>query len=104
MSRATVSLSVTTATASLPVAWRLYLPESRAQDPERRETAGVLEEISFATKPAIALEQIRRAVAEEIPMAPVLGDAGYGNDTQFREGVTGLSLRYVLGVSSSTTV
>lgn len=102
--RVAVSLSVTTATASLPVAWRLYLPESWAQDPERRKTAGVPEEISFETKPAIALEQIRGAVAEGIATAPVLGDAGYGNDTQFREGVTGLSLRYVLGVSSSTTV
>ena len=102
--RVAVSLSMTTATASLPVAGRLYLPESWAQDRERRETAGVPEEISFATKPAIALEQIRRAVAEGIPTAPVLGDAGYGNDTQFREGVTGVRLRYVLGVSSSTTV
>ena len=49
-------------------------------------------------------QQIRGAVEEGIPTAPVLGDAGYGNDTQFREGVTALSLLYVLGVSSSTTV
>jgi SRSO17 transposase len=102
--RVAVSLSVTTATASLPVAWRLYLPESWAQDPERRETVGVPEEISFETKPAIALKQIGGAVAEGIPTAPVVGDAGYGNDTQFRDGVTGLRLRYVLGVTSSTTV
>src|SRR6202050_2285246 len=102
--RVAVSLSVTTQTASLPVAWRLYLPESWAQDAKRREQAGVPEEISFETKPAIALQQIRGAVEEEIPTAPVLGDAGYGNDTQFREGVTGLNLLYVLGVSSSTTV
>ena len=102
--RVAVSLSVTTQTASLPVAWRLYLPESWAQDLKRREQAGVPEEISFETKPAIALQQIRGAVEEEIPTAPVLGDAGYGNDTQFREGVTGLNLLYVLGVSSSTTV
>src|ERR1700691_1672816 len=102
--RVALSLSVTTQTASLPVAWRLYLPESWAQDPERREQAGVPEEISFETKPAIALQQIGGAVEEGIPTAPVLGDAGYGNDTQFREGVTALHLLYVLGVSSSTTV
>jgi hypothetical protein len=102
--RVAVSLSVTTQTASLPVAWRLYLPESWAQDPGRREQAGVPEEMSFATKPAIALQQIRGAVEEGIPTAPVLGDAGYGNDTQFRQGVTALGLLYVLGVSSSTTV
>jgi SRSO17 transposase len=76
-----VSSSVTTVTASLPVAWRLYLPESWAQEPERRETAGVPEEISFATKPATALEQIRRAVAAGVPTAQVLGGTGYGNDT-----------------------
>jgi SRSO17 transposase len=102
--RVAVSLSVTTATASLPVAWRLYLPESWAQDPPRREAAGVPKEIPFETKPAIALAQIRGAVAEGIPTAPVVGDAGYGNDTQFRDGVTALSLGYVLGVTSSTTV
>jgi SRSO17 transposase len=102
--RVAVSLSVTTKTASLPVAWRLYLPESWAQDPERREQAGVPEEIRFATKPAIALQQIRGAVEEGIPTAPVLGDARYGNDTQFRGGVSALRLLYVLGVSSSTTV
>src|SRR5579863_243396 len=102
--RVAVSLSVTTQTASLPVAWRLYLPESWARDPERREQAGVPEEISFETKPAIALQQIGGAVKEGIPTAPVLGDAGYGNDSQFREGVTALHLLYVLGVSSSTTV
>jgi SRSO17 transposase len=80
------------------------LPESWAQDQERREQAGVPEEIRFATKPAIALQQMGGAMKEGIPTAPVLGDAGYWNDTQFREGVTALRLLYVLGVSSSTTV
>src|SRR5208282_5746257 len=65
--RVAVSLSVTTKTVSLPVAWRLYLPESWAQDPERRGQAGVPEEITFATKPAIALKQIGGAVEEGIP-------------------------------------
>jgi SRSO17 transposase len=86
------------------VAWRLYLPESWAQDRERREQAGVPESIDFETKPAIALKQIGGAVEEGIPTAPVLGDAGYGNDTQLRDGVTALGLLYVLGVTSSTTV
>ena len=102
--RAAVSSSVATQRASLPVAWRLYLPESWAQDQERREQVGVPEEINFATKPAIALQQIRGAVEQGIPAAPLLGDAAYGNDTQFREGVTALRLLYSLGVSSSTTV
>jgi len=102
--RVAVSLSVTTAGASLPVAWRLYLPESWAQDRERRETAGVPEEISFATKPAIALQQIRWAVEEGIPRAPVIADAGYGNETSFRENLAALDLSYALGVHRDTTV
>lgn len=102
--RVAVSLSVTTATASLPVAWRLYLPESWTQDPERRKTAGVPEEIVFETKPAIALQQIRRAIEEGIPVAPVVGDTGYGNETSFREMLTVWGLPYVLGVNRATTV
>jgi SRSO17 transposase len=102
--RVAVSLSVTTETASLPVAWRLYLPESWAQDRERRKTAGVPEEIRFETKPAIALGQIRWAWEEGIPRAPVVGDAGYGNETWFREALTALGPPYVLGVNRATTV
>ena len=102
--RVAVSLSVTTDHASLPVAWRLYLPESWARDRERRQATGVPEEIRFQTKPAIALAQIRQAVKKEVPSAPVLADSGYGNDTQFREGITELELPYVVGVHENMTV
>src|SRR5213082_521307 len=58
-----VTLSVANEHASLPVAYRLYLPEAWAADPPRRAVAGVPEEVAFATKPAIALDQIRQALA-----------------------------------------
>lgn len=99
-----VSLSVATDEASLPVAWRLYLPESWAKDSARREAAGVPDEISFQTKPQIALGQIRQAVEQGVPAAPVLADCAYGNDTQFREGVTELGRLYAVGVQETTTV
>jgi SRSO17 transposase len=102
--RVVVSLSISTTVASLPIAWRLYLPQVWSQDQERREAAGVPAEITFQTKPEIALEQIRAAVNRGIPKAPVLGDAGYGNDTKFRDGVTELDLLYVLGIQSSVSV
>jgi SRSO17 transposase len=99
-----VSLSVSTWGASLPIAWRLYLPEAWAQDRKRRKKAGIPSDIKFQTKPQIALEQIRQALQEGVPPGAVLVDAAYGKDTQFREEVTKLGLRYVAGVQSNTTV
>src|ERR1017187_3223335 len=102
--RVAVSLSVATEQASLPIAWRLYLPEIWAKDRKRRKQTGIPEEISFATKPAIALQQIRKAVEAQVTPAPVLADAAYGNDNGFREGLTELRLAYVVGVQRTTTV
>jgi len=102
--RIAVSLSLSTANASLPIAWRLYLPEIWSADKKRRKAAGIPEEIEFRTKPEIAVEQIRAAVDRQIPSGPVLADAAYGNDSKFREGISELGLLYVVGVQSSTTV
>jgi SRSO17 transposase len=99
-----VSLSVANDDASLPIAWRLYLPEAWAEDAPRRAKAGVPEEIGFETKTAIALGQLRQARDEGVPVGTVLGDAGYGVETDFRTGVGALGLAYVLGVQSSASV
>jgi SRSO17 transposase len=102
--RVAVSLSISTRAASLPIAWRLYLPEVWSEDRKRRKATGVPEEIGFQTKPEIALEQIRTAVDRDIAKAPILADAAYGNDTKFRDGITDLGLLYVLGIQSSVSV
>jgi SRSO17 transposase len=102
--QAAVSLSVSTWNSSLPMAWRLYLPEAWSQDTERRQQAGVPEEIEFQTKPEIALAQIRQAVEQKLPDGVVLADAGYGNSTSFRQAITELELQYMVAVESSTTV
>jgi SRSO17 transposase len=99
-----VTLSVANEAASLPIAYRLYLPEGWAADPAKRVMAGVPEEVVFRTKPAIALEQVRQAVADGVPRGVVVTDAGYGNDTGFRDGITALSLPYVAGIQGSTTL
>jgi SRSO17 transposase len=99
-----VSLSVATIGSSLPIAWRLYLPEDWAKDKARRKKTKIPIEIEFQTKPKIALEQVRQAVAEQVPQAPVLADAAYGNDSGFREEITNLGLKYAVGVQSSMKV
>ena len=99
-----VTLSIANDHASLPLAHRLYLPKAWADDPERRVRAGVPEEVIFQTKPAIALAQIRAALEAGVPPAIALADAGYGVDTDFRDGVTDLGLRYVAGIQSSTSL
>lgn len=102
--RVAVSLSVATWNASLPAAYRLYLPELWAKDPKRRQKAGVPKQIEFQTKPQLALEQIRQAAAAGIDRGVVLADAAYGNDTDFRAGLAELELTYVVGIQSTTSV
>jgi len=99
-----VSLSLANRHASLPVAWRLYLPQEWAQDCARRKKAHVPEEIVFATKPQIALAQIRAALKAGLPRGVVLMDAGYGANTQLRADITALGLSYVAGIMPNTTV
>src|ERR1700746_1275000 len=99
-----VSLSVANDHASLPIAYRLFLPEAWANDPLRRAKAGVPAAIGFESKTAIALGQLHQALADGVPVGIVLGDPAYGDETEFRVGVAALGLRYVLGVRSGTPV
>ena len=100
-----VSLSLASAEASLPVSWRLYLPEAWAEDAVRRTTAKVPEDVAFRTKPQIALDQIAALAGDaSVPRGVVLTDAGYGNDTGFRNAIADLGLDYVAGILSSTSV
>jgi len=99
-----VTLSLANHDASLPVAYRLYLPEDWAQDQARRDKAKIPQTIAFQTKPEIALGQIKMARAAGLPEGVVLMDAGYGNDTGLRAEITALGLRYVAGIGPNTSV
>ncbi|HOC01002.1 MAG TPA: IS701 family transposase [Verrucomicrobiota bacterium] len=81
-----------------PVAGRLYLPEKWANDPLRREGAGVPAEVSFQTKPAIALELIKSVLADNVTPAPVLGDEVYGAASELRWELRQMGLEYFLNV------
>jgi SRSO17 transposase len=99
-----VSLSIANHDASLPVAYRLYLPKGWAEDDDRRRKAGVPENVEFKTKPEIALEQIRWACETGLPGDMVLLDAGYGHDSKLRNGITELGRTYAAGIQSQTLV
>jgi SRSO17 transposase len=82
-----------------PLDGRLYLPENWVQDPERRAEAGVPEGVKFQTKPQLGLELIRRALADGVPPAPLVGDCVYGDSPEFRAGVRELEMEFFLQVT-----
>src|SRR6202165_2655184 len=90
-----VTLSIANHHASLPIAYRLYLPQQWAEDAPRRKKARVPEEIAFKTKPQIALEQMRWACTAGVARGVVLMDASYGSNSALRTGVSALALSYV---------
>ena len=99
-----VSLSLASTRGSVPIAYQLYLPQDWADDPVRRQCAGVPETQAFATKPAIALEQMRQALGQGVHPGVVLADAGYGDETAFRDGITAMGMLYAVGIRPATTV
>src|SRR3954462_12688105 len=102
--QAAVSLSLANHAASLPIAWRLYLPLEWTADAARRAAAGIPEGVGFLTKPEIALEQIRSACVAGLPRGVVLMDAGYGSNTRLREEIGALRLSYVAGIPPQSSV
>jgi SRSO17 transposase len=99
-----VSLSLANAYASLPVAYRLYLPQEWIDDQPRLRKASVPEEVGFQTKHEIALDQLRWACTAGLPRGVVLMDAGYGNNTRLRAQIAELELSYVADILSNVTV
>ena len=97
-----VTLSIANHSASLPVAYRLYLPKDWTRDRPRRNKAGVPRDIGFKTKPEIALERIRWACEAGLPRGVGLMDAAYGNDSRLRAGMTALGVPYVAGILPNT--
>jgi SRSO17 transposase len=91
--------------SSTPVHWpvsaRLFLPESWAQDTERRKQAQVPEEIREQTKPEIALGLLDRARQWGVPIQAVVVDAGYGDNPNFLRGLDERQIPYMCAVEST---
>jgi SRSO17 transposase len=99
-----VTLSIANHYASLPIAYRLYLPQDWTKDAARRKKAHVPAAIKFKTKPQIALEQIQAAHAAGVPRGVVLLDASYGSNKALRDGITALGLAYAAAIVPSVKV
>jgi len=99
-----VSLSLATVEGSVPLDYRLYLPQEWAKDKPRRELAGVPKEIAFATKGELAWRQIEAALAAGIPRGTVLTDAGYGDEAALRDRLSAHGLPYAVGIRPATAV
>src|SRR6266498_318418 len=94
----TVSLHAVGAKGTVPLGFRLYLPEEWCADLPRRRKAKIPDEIEFQTKPAIGGDLVARAAGWKIRRAPVLGDQAYGNDAKLRTRLHDDGIDYVLSV------
>ena len=99
-----VSLSLATTEGSVPLDYRLYLPNEWAEDQQRRKLVGVPKAIAFATKGELAWTQIEAALAARIPRGPVLMDAGYGDEAALRDRLFAHGLPYAAGIKPATAV
>ena len=87
-----------------PLGWALYLPEEWCEDRERRARAKIPESVEFKTKPELGVELVERAAGWRIPLAPVLGDQAYGDNTALRDRLHDGGSEYVFSVGARTKV
>ena len=100
----TISVHAVGERGTLPLGWRLYLPEEWCDDLLRRRKAKIPDEVCFQTKPELAVGVCEDAAGWEIPVAPILADCAYGDDTRFRTKLHAQELEYVLAVSAQISV
>jgi len=99
-----VSLTLASQTISVPVDFDLYLPESWTNDCARRHEARIPPDVGFRTKTQIALQLLSRAQRDRLPLGVVLADSGYGNSSDFRQGLRDLDLDYAVEIVGTTVV
>ncbi|MFF0448092.1 IS701 family transposase [Streptomyces sp. NPDC004609] len=100
-----VFLALATSRGRALIDRRLYLPgQSWCSDPERRQAAGIPDEVQFATKPRLAWDMIAAALDAGVKAPWVTGDEAYGQDPHLRAALEARGTGYVLAVARSTRV
>lgn len=100
-----VSVHAVGTQGTLPLGFALYLPEEDwCADPLRRQKAKIPPEVTFQTKPELALGLVARAMGWEIPTAPILGDQAYGDNNDLRVAIDEANAEYVLSIGKGVGV
>jgi SRSO17 transposase len=99
-----VSVTLARDDVPVPLALRLYMPESWASDAKRRKKAYVPSEVVYRPKWKIALDEIERIQQDGVRFGDVLADAGYGCAADFRNELSRRGLRWAVGVPSGQLV
>ena len=81
-----------------PITAQLFLPEPWVADQQRRERAHGPADLSFHTKPQLALQLVDRARQWGVPFRFVVTDAGYGDKPTFLAGLEERQIPYVCAV------
>jgi SRSO17 transposase len=82
----------------------LYVPQAWTNDCERCERTGMPEQHPCATKPQLARQMLKRALAAKVPATWVMGDSVYGDDRRLRVWLEEQTQAYVLAVSGKEYV
>jgi SRSO17 transposase len=98
-----VSINAATDAASCPLDWRLFMPEEWDADEERRRRAHVPDEIRHVPKWGLALEMIDELRSWGLEPPAISADGGFGDITEFRQGLEQRQLCYVLQLKGSTS-
>ena len=88
--------ALVTASGQAWVDFDAYMPACWAKDPARRKKAGIPEGLAFATKPELAIAQVKRLVAGGLRVLWAAADEVYGRSGEFRAALRGLGLSYVV--------
>jgi len=102
-----VSLNLVTDTASCPVDWRLFVPESwdadTAETAERRRKAAMPDDAKHREKWRLGLEMIDEVTGWTGTPPLIVADAGYGDAAEFRQELDNRNLTWVVGVNNAHT-